>query len=406
MADDKTYKSPEELEEAVGEKIEELFGALSDREATPAVAGRSAAVKARPVATTNQPKSPSPAPRTQRPSVEELLDRIEALVLNLEWETKLETIRELSARLQDAEPLFPTEGTARNILEMNRRVLRRSSSPGTTPHPALVKLLQESTTALRQIRSSRGAPSVDKRLIASIVDSYNRIMTVDKPAPPKPVGETPKESPEYGALIGHVKGAVHSIEEVSKRLGRIVNALRSGSAVSGEEITRRLGTLEGLLSERVSRLLSLQRELSQIRPPEGPGPASPEEPPLEKRGGPEGVLLIQWAGLPLAIPSFLIVALYPLTKPQAQQFAGKTSIMLGNRAVPRLPLKKPEKPSRANELLPSWLIHLSRGQKEFFLLADRAMGYRRSPQEMDVSRQSRIKIGETGYIVLNLATFR
>lgn len=400
MADDKSYKSPEELEKAVGEKIEELFGTSSVGEAATAAEKGPAAIPA------PSAKSAAPTKRTQRPTVEGVLDGIEALVLNLEWETKLETIRELSARLQDAEPLFPSESTARNILEMNRQVLRRFSSPGTTPHPSLFKLLQDSTTALREGQSSQGAAVIDKKLISSIVDSYNKIVSADKATPSEPVEKPPERVVEYDRLIGHVRGAAHSVEEVTKRLGSLINALRSGSAMSGEELTRRLGTLEGLLSERVSKLLSFQGELSRIGPPEGASRTRGQAPPEEKTVRPDGLLLIEWAGRALAIPSSFIVALYPLTKPQAQQFVTKASLVLGNRTVPRLPLKKPEKPPQAGELLPSWLIHLSRGQKEFFLLADKATGYRRSPRDTDVSRQNRIKIGEKSYIVLNVAAFR
>jgi hypothetical protein len=211
-----------------------------------------------------------------------------------------------------------------------------------------------------------------------------------------------REALPLTTLISHVGGAVESLEEVSQRLARIVTVLRRGREMSDEELTRRLGTVEGLLAERAGRLTALHRELSQISRPEAvaksPGPARP--------AGqiPEGLLLVQWSGIPLAIPSSVISALYPLPTAQAEQYVGRDAVPLFGRTVQRYPMKAPSKSVSTKP--PGWLIYLAAGTKEYFLLADRALGYRRLPEGLDLSRQNRIKIGETSYAILSLAAFR
>ena len=112
---------------------------------------------------------------------------------------------------------------------------------------------------------------------------------------------------------------------------------------------------------------------------------------------------IEWNGQPMAVPSSLIMALHPLTSSQAQQLRGKKSVVLAKRTIPRVPLSEPEGAAQDTKIVPSWLIHFSIGDREFFILADRALGYRRVPEGTDLSRQRRMKIGKTVYSILNRA---
>jgi len=398
VVDDKKKKTPEELGEAVGEKIEALFGDTSgpvtdtDTAAMPQVPGSPAApVRAR--------------ERAGIQSLEDLLDRIEAVILNLEWEAKLETIRELATRFKELEPHFPGDSPARNVINMSNRVLQRYSSPGIPPHPMLVKLLQDSVGAVKQVHSSHGSRPPEKELMNGIAATYKQIAASAEAARVAQRAEDGKEALAYGSLVGHVGSAVSSLDEVGQRLGRILGVLRQGGEMSEEEITRRLGTLGRLLSERVQRLSSLHKQMSRLTPPREAEQLPAQGVLEDAKSGPDGLLLVEWSRVPLAIPSSMISALYPLTKPQAEQFMGKASIVLANRSVPRLPLKRPRNSTQAATPIPSWLIHLSSAGKDFFLLADRALGYRRAPKGVDLSRENRIKIGNTAYSVLSQAPF-
>jgi len=331
--------------------------------------------------------------------MDQLLDRIEVLVLGLDWDIRVEPIRELAVRFQELDRLITQEGPARTVVNVNRRILSRFSTPGVSPPPMMVKLLQESTTALRRMKSSQGSAAGDRDLVAGIINTYNQIVAALRASAEPAKVEPSKEAPQFTTLLGHVGGAVHSLEEVGQRLARIVSVLRKGGEMSDEELTRRLGTLEGLLAERVGRLSTLQKELSRLGPLEAARGRAGSEGKT-----PEGILLVQWSGIPLAIPSSVISALYPLTKAQAQDYVGKNALPLFGRNVPRYPLKGPSKAAPAP--IPSWLIYLSLGAKEFFLLADKALGYRRAPAGLDLARQNRIKVGEASYPILNLAAFR
>ena len=116
--------------------------------------------------------------------------------------------------------------------------------------------------------------------------------------------------------------------------------------------------------------------------------------------------MMMWGGAFLAIPSSVVAAFYPLTNAQAQQFQDKPSIAIGGHPVKRLPLKKPQGVQAAATALPAWLVHLSSDQKDFFLLADRLLGFRKTPKGVDIAGQTRIKIGPTGYTLINQTIFR
>jgi len=405
VAEDKKYKSPEELGLAVGQKIEELFsGAFGEStlEEPPPAAPAAKAPEPKPMPAPPPKPVPKPTlpPRRATP-FDDLMDRIEALILNLEWEAKVETIREAAQRFRELERFFPQDEQARAVVGMNYRVLKRYEAPDLPPHPQLVKLLQDSAQAVRAMHA-HGKGGADRSLVSAIVKTYNQIAAASKAAAaPTPAPKAPEIG--YSAVVGQVGSTVTSLEEVGQRLARIVARLKQGDQLTEEEITRRLGTLETLLSERISRLASLQREMVSLAPT---GDGSPQPQPAVRTAGPDGLLMIDWGGVGLAIPSSFVAGLYPLPKAQAQQFLSKPAIMLGNRQVLRLPLKKPQNAPQKVGILPSWLIHLSSGGKDFFLLGDRALGFRRSPKGVDLAKETRIKIGNASYLVLNQAAFR
>ncbi len=213
MAEQK-YKSPEELGEAVGKKIEELFGGLFADESpqeqkvpeqaapppspvppppVPKAKPAPAAVPTpdpvpkpkparepvrapvppapsqKPSAAQRQPDrtapKPAPAPTAVAPlatspqkkgpsAFDDIIEQIEVIVLNLEWEVNPESIRELSQKFKELDRIFSAEGPGRNILAMNMRVLPRFDRPDSVPHPALLKLLQDSVAALKSLNSA------------------------------------------------------------------------------------------------------------------------------------------------------------------------------------------------------------------------------------------------------------
>lgn len=449
MTEQTKHKSPEELGEAVGRKIEELFGGMFQDEATIAIepsppptpaparppqaaapprqhvvdgTARQAPVPKRaetpPRRAPEAPRPPAPTP--QRPAVvgpefgrpannfEELIEQIEAVVLNLEWEVSQKSVSDLSKKLGEVEKFIPASGTARNIVAMHNRVLSRFNSPDAAPHPALMKLLHGSVAALKSLYTSKGKGPLPAGLSEVITQSYRKIM-----AAPASELVTPRttDSPLAGdgghtlrGMINDAGNSIHSLEEVSQRLARILGALRQGGDMSAEEMTRRLGTLEHLLSDRVGQLTTVHKALAQAaislddRMPAGAS--------HEGKTKAEGLLMLLWGGTPLAVPSSVVVAALPLTRAQAEQFKDKTAITLGARSIPRLPLKKPQSADQAGPSLPGWLIHLAWDGKNFFLLADRSLGYRRTPEGVDVQSQGKIKIGATFYTVLNPARFR
>lgn len=446
MANQNRHKTPEELGEAVGKKIEELFGGIFGDEAPESpvppsdesrVESRESAARQRPSGPVLQPGSPvqrkqpstppaRPAPKPavaprppDRPapaaavqkgggSFDDIVEQMEILILNLEWEVSPESVEGLIKKFKELEVCFPGAGQARTILAMNRRGLRRFASPGAVPHPSLIKLLQDSLAALKQINSSRGKRPPSDALIAGLSASYREIMSAAPVAePPKPArpASPDDERRVYTTLVKNVGTAIHSIEEVSQRLARILGVLRQGGEMSTDEITRRLGTLEHLLAERVSQLSSFHKDLAGISVGIGNGRSGGAE-SRKPETSPDGLLMVAWGGINLAIPSSAVAALYPLSKAQAQQFQDKQSITIGSRSIPRLPLKKPKAADQTGSPLSTWLVHLSQGNKDYFLLVDRSLGFRVAPKGMDIAQQTRIKIGPTAYALLNLANVR
>jgi hypothetical protein len=200
-----------------------------------------------------------------------------------------------------------------------------------------------------------------------------------------------------------MSGAVNSLAEVGRRLARIRADVTQGGEMSEEEMAHKLKRLERLFADRVAQLSSLHRKLSRLAPPETTTRSTPQKGLDHGEPSPDGFLMIEWNGLPVAVPSSLIMALHPLTRSQAQQLEGKNRVVLAKRTIPRVPLAEPKEAAQGAKSLPSWLIHFSIGEKEFFILADRALGYRRVPAGADLSRQRRIKIGKTVYSILNRA---
>lgn len=431
MAEEKKFETAEELGEAVGEKIDRLFGGSMDEEPGGGPARPDAQAVTQPgdstTATTSaldeereptqlhsphstdEPdtavsRSPHRAEKKKQAlSREELLDRLEALVLKLEWEASVEEIREIAHRFKDMERYLPQEGPARTLITINRRALRRFSRPEVSPHPRLVKLLQESTSAMRQLCATGGRERLTEGLVSSIVKTYNEIMESQKPSD-LPAEEGP-EIQDIGAVISHMSGAVNSLAEVGHRLARIRADVSQSGEISEEEMTGKLERLERLFADRIGQVSSLHRKLSRLAPLEIAGRSAPQKASDQGESGPDGFLMIEWNGLPVVVPSSLVMALHPLTSSQARQLEGKKSVVLSKRSVPRAPLRLPKEEGQGEKSLPSWLIHFSMGEKEFFILADRALGYRRVPEGTDLSRQRRIKIGKTVYSILNRAAF-
>ncbi|MDQ7781250.1 MAG: hypothetical protein RDU20_00130 [Desulfomonilaceae bacterium] len=446
MADQNRHKTPEELGEAVGKKIEELFGGMFGDEApqqeespSGAPRGERGGMEAR-----QGPSSPKPQPRPavekkQQPAAragatpvtagaarpedrpgrpvsgqkrggtfDDIVEQMEILILNLEWEVSPESVNGLIKKFKELETFFPGTGQARTILAMNGRGLRRFAAPDAVPHPSLIKLLQDSLAALKQIHSSRGKRPPSDALIAGLSASYREIMAATpadrRPGPAEP-GGVDDDRRVYMALVKNVGTAVHSLEEVSRRLARILGVLRQGGEMSGDEITRRLGTLEHLLSERVGQLSSFHKEMAKVPVGAGRGTHGDEGGRIPGTTS-DGLLMLAWEGINLAVPSSTVAAMYPLSESQAHQFQDKPSISIGSRSIPRLPLKKPKGGERAGSRPPAWLVHLLHADKEYFLLVDRSLGFRVTPKGMNLTEQTRIKIGATSFALLNLANFR
>ena len=293
---EKKYKTPDELGEAVGLKIEELFGTmvhdLPPEEPEPQSTVQEQREKV-PVAPTSPPSTPGSTPREARsprgsiaaspPSsasnaqkkagntCAEILERIEILMLKLEWEVNPESVREIFQKFMELERFFSADRSALNILAMNRRVLPRFKDPEAVPHRSLLRLLQDSITALKGIHSSQGRQRPSEKLMASITNSYKEIVSSlpVSGAASKSMGETKEQGSRqrYVSLIANFGGTIRSINEVNRRLGKILGVLRQGGGMSGEEISRRLGALENLIAERVEHLSTFHNELVHIGAP-------------------------------------------------------------------------------------------------------------------------------------------
>ena len=330
--------------------------------------------------------------------------------MNLEWEVSAKAAKELADEFKNLASYFPPEGTAPTILSMNRRTLQRAALPGASPHPTLIKMLQESVSILRMLHSSPGnPPPAAETAFSALVRSYKEIMKVPLDQGPSAAHSEPEPEkeggPNYVNLVNKMGTAIHDLAEVSRRLARILGVMRQGGEMSGEEITRRLGTLELLLSDRVGQLASSQKELAGLG---GPGGGIDGDPALQRQAAraPDGLVLTIWQRFPLAIPSSAIAGLYPLTREQAEKFRDKDVITLGNKPIKRLPLKAPAGAGGQAKPPPAWLVHLSVSGKDFFLLAEKSAGFRRTPTGLDVFRDTKVKIGGAVYAVLNMAAFR
>jgi hypothetical protein len=407
VANDKKSQSPEELGEAVGKKIEELFGGMFDDGPTAAQADEPPATEARksPAKPGTEPAGPSakppaattaaPAPRAEAPKQDpqtELIEQIEALVLNLEWEISVDTVRNLLVKFKEMERLAAGDGTIRFLLNMNNRVLQRVIGSESAPKPALIRFLQDTVSFLKMVTDPRGRQAPEKSALVDLKGRYQNLMA-----------ETGQKADDAQAaaggesLIDGVGTTVRSLEEISHRLARILAVLRQGGNMSGEEITRRLGTLEKLLAQHVGKLTNLHGELSKMEPLVGGNSTDGHQ------AGPEGLALVSLGTTPLAIPSSVIEAQYPLGPEQIKPIMKKSTVTIGSVSLRRLPLKMPKE---SKKTIPTILIHLSWAGRNYFLLADRSLGYRRAPAGTDLLKENRIKIGAMNYVLLNPAAFR
>ena len=185
MTEQTRPKTPEELGEAVGRKIEELFGTMFQEEG-PASTPSSSLSAQNAVPVSDQPvepsdphgasepaesppgleKSVSPSPVTsqapeessspasqspgvatevgrQAASFQELIEQIEAVVLNLEWEVSQKSVSDLSHKLGEVEKFIPPSGLLRNFLTMHHA----SWLVSTIPKPLPILLWQNSSPA-------------------------------------------------------------------------------------------------------------------------------------------------------------------------------------------------------------------------------------------------------------------
>ncbi|MEW6349632.1 MAG: hypothetical protein AB1646_11270 [Thermodesulfobacteriota bacterium] len=432
MAEWRNSKSPEELGEAVGAKIEELFGGLfgDEEPPPPPESAGSATVQARgpapfavprpaeppakpAAAPSRRPIELAPPPRSglhgeakgPRNPLVALIDHIEADVLNLEWEIEDQTIRGLLKKCKDLQAQFPRQGQGRPILDMTNRLLALYLNPDTTPPASAIKFLQDSVLALKRLVATGRSTLPDEGMMAALTRDYKEILEAVKEiaatrsmAASRP--DLQAATDLYSSLLKKMSTAVQSLEEVAQRLARILAAWKQGKGMTPEDITRRLGTLSSLLVERSSELSAIRSDLAHINPAAVSATAAPQA----GKSGPDGLFLITWQGTSLAIPTSHMVALYPLTKNNAQPLIGKSVITIGNQDLQRLPMKAVQPPERP--VIPTWLIHLKFVKKDFFVLADKAQGYRSAPEGMDVGAQNRMKIGSTVYVVLNESSFR
>jgi len=368
----------------------------------------------RPQPVTGKAPQPAAAPtgagietRPAGATFEDIIEQIEILVLNLEWEANPRAVRDLMAQFKHLAAHFPKEGQARTILAMNLRVLERFSSPGATPHPGLLRLLQDSVAALRQLHSPEAKRAPGESLISALTTTYRDIMGSSTAAARAGEGQDAaigRDDPEYyRTIVKKVGIAVNSIEDVSRRLERLLGVLRQGGHISAEEITRRLGTLEHLLAERVGQLSSSQQELSGFPPP-GTGSGAGKLTRAALPGVAEVILLL-WKGIPLAVPASYVSGIYPLTRDQAGKIADKVLIALGGVSLKRLPLREPSLTPNSPPILPAWMVHLTMEDQDFFLLAERSLGFRKTTEGQDLEGQTQIRIGPTAYAVLNRSAF-
>jgi hypothetical protein len=403
VANDKRNQSPEELGEAVGKKIEELFGGMFDNDiqddkpaaqvpqTQAAQAPPSPAPPQSPVAE-HQPAKTQIAPIEQTPE-QELVDQIDARVLQLEWEISADTVNDLLSLFKEMEKSLAKDPAVKNIITMNTKVVQRLADVGATPPPSCFKFLQDSVETLRSVTSEDSGTKSPQQALNELKAQFQQIMaaTADSGG-----HKAPDPATQLAGLVENLGISSRSLGEISQRLARILAVFRQGGDMSGEEITRRLGTLEKLLAENVSSLSAIHKDLTQLDIG-GPKGAS-------GKADPDGALLMACGASALAIPSSLVKAVFPLTPEQAKPLIGKSSITLGAGPVPKLPIKIP--PSTQPKGPPTMLVHLSISSREFFLLADRSLGYRIAPAGVDLMKQARIKIGGANYAILNPAAMK
>jgi hypothetical protein len=419
--DDRKNKSPEELGEAVGKKIEELFGGMfaddipqrgsltTSTVVSPGIPSQfpldSGADEPRtewkttspPAAKTQESWSldvPSQPRREvpQRSSFQDIIDRIDALIYHLEWEASPESVIEISEKLNEIEAYLPSTGPAKTILAMNRRILPRYSTPDSVPHPAFIKLLRDSIDAFKTVNESNGSKQPSQYLISQISAGYKSISNNVSP-PLKVAGpENGKSSGKIMGLMTEFGGAIRLIEEVSRRLSRNLGTLRQGGVLSGEEITRRLGTIEHLLTERIGKLTSLHSQLAEVAQSESLGSNE-----FTAQSVPPQLVLMVWAGIPLAASNSIIAGIYPVSAQQVDQFVTKEIVTLGMTNIKRLHIKRPK---GTEGIKPAWLVHFCSGEKNFFLLPEKLAGIRKPPEGCDPLRDPRVKIGPTVYNII------
>lgn len=504
MADRQETKTPEELGEAVAQKIEALFSGMFGEEqpkpseshpstsvreprgpqpsfeatqpldpAALGLPGRPKAAPQKPAPTPREPKAvkerrasapspirppstvvsvPRPAkpPRADEPLFEKISERIEALILNLEWEVTPQTIVEIADRFRELEPFFPGEKTARSVIAMTHRVLQRFKSPDASPHPGLVKLLTDCAEALKIIRHNPGDRSTIALLMETITGRYKEIIAAASARtaePPTPTSVTPVPTPrtttEIPRPVPKPDRTTEPIPIPSPPSPRTTTQVRP-SVVPAEP--KPVPVAPKAETPRARKAAPPERAKEPPTPPVAPVKVAPPSPTEERlpetkkvavaqalealadrvleiadairrevplpgdltteKSGADGVLTFVWYKTPLAIPSSMVEAVYPLTTKQAEQFKDKASILIGPKNLQRLPLKKPPAAEKFGDIVPTGLVHLTWNGGDYFLLVDRSVGFHRSPPGVDVTSEPKVKLGATVYSILNQSTLR
>ena len=120
-------------------------------------------------------------PQGGKVSFDKIVERIEVLILNVEWEVNPEASAELVERLRALGRYFPVDERARTVLAMNNRVLRRFSGSDVTPHPLMVKLLEDSLAVLKSMHLSPEKSSHTETAMPVLNDIYKKIMASPLP---------------------------------------------------------------------------------------------------------------------------------------------------------------------------------------------------------------------------------
>src|SRR5208283_1937692 len=158
--------------------------------------------------------SASRHPQGGKVSFDKIVERIEVLILSVEWEVSAEASSELIEQFRNLSQHFPSNERARTVLAMNSRVLRRFSGSEVSPHPLFVKLLEDSLAVLKLMHVSPGDKNAEKAL-AVLNDIYKKIMA--SPLPEPAVDEDKAGTGQRSSAVEH--------DAILKKVGTTIQSL-------------------------------------------------------------------------------------------------------------------------------------------------------------------------------------